>query len=391
VIRAGGRRPCQRVGVFERIARDSRVLSGGCATISEMAEVDEVREEARRNTRGRFEQWAKNPRCDANTLSAVHNIRMDKAAEAIGLQPSFGQSPFAIARGNTFEWGLFADDGARLRVALERKGCLPQGSSGLLDLRLKMNGGQRMGSVDQALEATQKWLAEIAGGSDPTASIVAAPMIKIPRGVILPEALLIIDAVTVTRDQGQPLLTVGEIKVFPDRGGHTDPGQLAAARAQAGLYRRALEMTVEAAGWASLIHVAADGFLVFTWPGSNQPSIRAREDLTYQAIRAERGFERLEEVAQAIVRTDDFSADFPELVDRVIDADTHYCEACLAFCDLAPRCHQRALDEDNGLILGTEASRLLGEVTISRAIELLNGHDPADDREADLQRQLTAS
>lgn len=48
-----------------------------------LAEVDETREEARRNTRGRFEQWAKNPKCDANVISAVHNIRMDKAVRTV--------------------------------------------------------------------------------------------------------------------------------------------------------------------------------------------------------------------------------------------------------------------------------------------------------------------
>lgn len=62
------------------------------------------------------------------------------AARAAGLEPSFGQSPFAIARGNRFEAGLFYDDASKLREALERKGCLPTGSSGLLDLRLKLNG-----------------------------------------------------------------------------------------------------------------------------------------------------------------------------------------------------------------------------------------------------------
>src|SRR4051794_32342527 len=106
-----------------------------------MAEVDELREEARRNTRARFEQWAKNPTCAANTLSAVHNVGLDAAAKQAGLVPSFGQSPFAIARGNRFEAGLFYDDAARLRQALERKGCLPAGSAGFLDLRLRMNGG----------------------------------------------------------------------------------------------------------------------------------------------------------------------------------------------------------------------------------------------------------
>src|SRR5690242_15009385 len=106
-----------------------------------MAEVDELRQEARRNTRGRFEQWAKNPTCEANTLSAVHNVRLDAAAKEAGLGTSFGQSPFAISRGNRFEAGLFYDDAAKLRQALERKACLPSGSTGFLDLRLRMNGG----------------------------------------------------------------------------------------------------------------------------------------------------------------------------------------------------------------------------------------------------------
>ena len=346
------------------------------------------REAARRNTRARFEQWAKNPKCEANTLSAVHNVRLDKAAEAVGIEPSFGQSPFAIARGNSFEWGLFTDEGERLRHGLEREGVLPESSSGLLDLRLKMNGGARIKSVDEAIHATEAWLRDVADDSATADSIVAAPMVRIPRGVILPEAVLIIDVVTVTTREDVATLTVGEIKVFPDRGGHTDSSQLASARAQAGLYRRALEMAVTAAGLEAALRVSASGFLVFTWPGSNQPAVRANEDLTYQAIRAERGFARLEAVAQSIVRDDDFEADQPELIERVLHADTSYTEACLSFCDLAPRCHKHAADADDAIVLGAEAARLLGDITISRALELMNGASPTDDVEADLQRQL---
>lgn len=353
-----------------------------------MVEVDELRQEARRNTRGRFEQWAKNPTCAANTLSAVHNIRLDAAARAVGIEPSFGQSPFAIARGNRFEAGLFREDAARLRDALERKACLPPGSTGFADLRLRMNGGAHVTTVDQALESTAQWLRRISQRGE-TESIVAAPMVKIPQGVILPEALLIIDAVIVTvGESGKPKLTVAEIKVFPDRGGHTDRQQLATARAQAGVYRHALELAVNALGLSDELDVAPDAILVFTWPGSNSPSIRAGEDLTYQVIRARRGFDRLEEVAASIVRYDDFASDEPMLVDRVLTAGTHYSEACLSFCDLAPRCHRRALDDDDSVILGDEVHRLLGETTISRAIELVNGSAPVDDREHDLQRQL---
>ena len=186
-----------------------------------MSKASEVRDEARRNTRGRFEQWAKNPTCGANTLSAVHNIRLDAAAKQAGLTPTFGQSPFAIARGNRFEAGLFWDDGVKLRQALERRGCLPQGSSGFLDLRLKMNGGRVVTTVDDALVRTEQWLRTITAGPERAETIVAAPMVRIPKGVILPEALLIIDVATVEARGGVALVTVGEIKVFPDRGGHT--------------------------------------------------------------------------------------------------------------------------------------------------------------------------
>jgi hypothetical protein len=146
---------------------------------------------------------------------------------------------------------------------------------------------------------------------------------------------------------------------------------------------------VEALGLTAELDIARHGFLVFTWPGSNSPSIRAGEDLTYQAIRAQRGFNRLEEVAQAIVREDDFAGDNPALIERVLGAPTDYSETCLSFCDLAPRCHARAVEADDAVILGGEVKRLLGETTVTRAIELINGATPADDREADLQRQLT--
>ncbi|KLN34187.1 hypothetical protein FB00_13495 [Cellulosimicrobium funkei] len=354
-----------------------------------MAEIDEIREEARRNTRGRFEQWAKNPTCHANTISAVHNVRLDKAAAAAGLTPSYGQSPFAIARGNRFEAGLFFDDAAKLRSALERRRALPEGSSGFLDLRLKMNGGTTVLSINEALEKTEVWLRAVAAHSDPQETIVAAPMLKIPRGVILPEALLIIDACTVTpAEDGRRLITVGEVKVFPDRGGYTDAHQLASSRAQAGLYQHAMSLVVHALGLNDAIKVNREGFLVFTWPGSNSPSVRAHEDLTYQAIRAERGFNRLEEVAQGIALKGSFAADNATIIAHVLDAETDYSERCLSFCDLAPRCHARAEASGDASVLGDEIKRLLGDMPVSRAIDLLHGAVPADDREADLARQL---
>src|SRR4051812_8863777 len=116
------------------------------------------RDAARRNTRGRFEQWAKNPSCEANTISAVRNVRMADVARAEGINPSFGQSPFAIARGDQFERSLFYRDGELILQALVEKQVLPLGATGLLDLRLRMNGGTKVAALDDALGQTRDFL-----------------------------------------------------------------------------------------------------------------------------------------------------------------------------------------------------------------------------------------
>ena len=50
------------------------------------------------DTRRRFEQWAQNPQCQANTISAVHGIEMRDVVKFEGGTPTMGQSPFARGR-----------------------------------------------------------------------------------------------------------------------------------------------------------------------------------------------------------------------------------------------------------------------------------------------------
>ena len=347
-------------------------------------------EEARRNTRLRFEQWAKNPSCESNTISAVGNIRIDKIASSLGLPSLSGQSPFAFARGLQFEAHLFKNQAEVLRLALERVESIPEGTSGFLDLRLQINGGKRIKSVNQALIESQELLERLAKGDDfECPSIVAGLMLRIPKGVMLPEATLIIDVVTIIREDSDWVLKVGEIKVFPDRGGHTDATEIASARAQAGVYRHALELYVRQFEPESLkLKISTYGFLVFTWPGTNSPVIRKNEDLTYQALRAEEGFNRLDVVAQDLVRNNDISSDSADGINLVLHSRKDYKENCWSFCDLAPRCHDQAIIEDRGIILGSDAAKALGNVTVNRAIQLLDGANPVNEVEKSLQEYL---
>lgn len=341
------------------------------------------------NTRVRFEQWAKNPECEANTVSAVLNVRMGKVAASLALPDNKGISPFAVTRGYLFERRLFDADAVVLREQLERKGVLPSGSTGFADFRLKSNFGTSVETMEEALKESAKFVRALAEGG-PVPSIVTGLTIRLPEGVMLPEATLILDVMTAVMNQdGRIELQIGEIKVFPDRGGYTDPQHLATARAQAGVYLYGIESWLEAQGLLSHFELPTTGFLVFTWPGTSSPVVRAREDLSEQKERARRGFLKLDEVAQRVVGVNIEEYNPDEYEAWVKHSRTAYAEKCWGFCDLAARCQLVAVREDRGIVLGTEVSRALGAVSIGRTIELLNGAKPRDATESALATQLS--
>ena len=341
------------------------------------------RDDSNRDTRRRFEQWARNPRCQANVISAVHNVRMSEVAALEGAKATMGQSPFAIMRGQAFEKALFRNDAASMTAALVRAGVLPDGAQGFADLRLRLNGG-RCHSLDEALKKTADLLREAAtDGSRKSPWLVAGATVRIPGGVMLPEAILVLDALVLRHDHKPTRLIVGEIKTYPDRAGYTDSMELATARAQAGVYVHGLDLVLEDLGLTSRFQVAREGFLVLTRPGFNQPSIRAGEDLRYQAERAKRGFELLRKAAAMLPAPDDKQG-----LASVIAAQTHYCEACVAFCDRADVCRDVALKAGSAAVLGDDVARFLGPVTLPRALQLMQGATPADPVEQDLARRI---
>lgn len=346
-------------------------------------------ERATRETRRRFEQWARNPQCHANVVSAVHNVKMGVVARREDpTAPREGQSVFALARGRTFEDGLVRDNGSRLLDALRRADVVAADAVNFADHRTVANGGQ-VADLDAAVERGHDFLRALAEGRA-FHGAVSSLTVRIPRGIMLPEALLIIDVLAVHTDGSIPTIAVGEIKTYADQGGHTSRSDLATARAQMGLYVHALDVTLDGLGLTGQVHVSREGFLVLTYPGSNQPSVRSGEDLTYQLTRAQRGFELMESAAElmngAYGSGDD---DDPEsLVDLVRHADTHYQDSCLTFCERAQICYRRADELDRGVVLGDDVERFLNGVSLARVDELLGGSPPTSRVERDLLTRL---
>jgi hypothetical protein len=136
-------------------------------------------------------------------------------------------------------------------------------------------------------------------------------------------------------------------------------------------------------GLADQFIVSRTGFLVLSRPGSNFPSIRANEDLRYQAMRADRGFTQLEAAANAAVEGHDTVS-----IQNVLSAARAYDSSCISFCDRASTCFKLTLDEGDAAILGEDVARFLGSVNLTRAMELLDGAAPRTAAEKDVAAQL---
>ena len=341
--------------------------------------------ESRRDTRRRFEQWVKNPTCQANTISAVHGISMADAATRESGHSSMGQSPFAIARGQAFERGLFRNGADKLIQELIRQGVLRGGSAGLADFRLRMNGG-RCRSLDDARDQTADLLRQAAVKPKSAPAVVAGATVTIPGGVMLPEALLVLDVLVIRPGEERPELVVGEIKTYPDRAGYTDKSELATARAQAGVYVHGLTLVLEELGLSDAFDISKTGFLVLSRPGFNDPSVRAGEDLRYQAERARRGFELLRLAATSV---DPLPKPGEEAaLDVVLGATICFSETCLTFCDRVVSCRAKALAAGDPTVLGRDVARFLGEISLTRSMELISGAKPSGTAEQDLVRRV---
>jgi hypothetical protein len=81
---------------------------------------------ANRDTGRRFGQWARNPEWEANAVSAILKVAMVDVAVRGGLDPTMGQSPFALQRSQCFERHLFPDDARIPRAELRKLGFCPK-------------------------------------------------------------------------------------------------------------------------------------------------------------------------------------------------------------------------------------------------------------------------
>ncbi len=275
-------------------------------------------------------------------------------------------------RGNAFEARVVSDGGAELMRLL---GAEAEGGFRLPDLTAAGPEGRAARTALALREAT-------AAGAW---SLLRHPLLALE--VAGSPAYLEPDAVVV-RPDGE--WTVVEIKSFPMIDASADAAKVGAAARQAAVYALALEHT---AGLVPSARVAASVLLVCPKDFSNLPTgsvVDIRKQLSVTRRQLAR-LTRVEDLAAALPEGTTFALDRPsdELSAAVACVPAAYAPECLAACELAFHCRDRAREAGAVEALGRSVRGELGGLTtVAGVLAAARGTagDPADPAVAALRR-----
>ncbi|MFG2996627.1 hypothetical protein [Streptomyces sp. NPDC048340] len=300
---------------------------------------------------------AANPGCGRRALLDGAGVDKTALAAALGSPAAFGQSQFAIVRGNSFEAKVKGDGGAELlRLVYEHlgAGAEPPGPDARVpDLTAAGPEGRAARTALALREATA------AGGW----TLLDHPMLALE--VAGTPAYLEPDAVVV-HPGGR--WTVVEIKSFPMIDGAADSAKVGAAARQAAVYVLALETTAGKLTGAEVGHTA---LLVCPKDFSNVPTA-APVDVRRERSVTRRQLERLalvEELAAELPEGLSFDPARPaaELTEAVSAVAAAYAPECLAACELAFHCRERSRAAGEPAALGRSVRGELGGLTTVEA------------------------
>ncbi|MFI2200734.1 hypothetical protein ACH47Z_08125 [Streptomyces sp. NPDC020192] len=333
---------------------------------------------------------AANPGCRRRAILDGAGVDKARLASALGAPSGFGQSQFALTRGNAFEARVKADGGAELlRLAHARldPGAEPPEGAAVPDLTAHGPEGRTARTALALREATR------AGGW----TLLDHPMLALDVAGSL--AFLEPDAVVVHPDGSW---SVVEIKSFPMLDGAADPAKVGAAARQAAVYVLALEevaarLDAEPEGLAGdsapAPRVRHRVLLVCPKDFSNLAAASAVDVRKQRAVTARQlaRLTRIEEIAEALPEGTCFAPDRPseELSAAVAAVPATYAPECLSACELAFHCRERAREADAVTRLGRPLRAELGGLaTVGDVLAAARGEsgDPDDPAVSALRR-----
>ncbi|MYS92995.1 MULTISPECIES: hypothetical protein [Streptomyces] len=326
---------------------------------------------------------AANPGCARRAILDGAGVNKAALASALGSPSAFGQSQFALTRGNAFEAKVKADGGAELlRLVHEKldRTAEPPAEARVPDLTATGPQGRTARTALELREAT----------AHPGAwTLLDHPMLALD--VAGSPAFLEPDAVVVHPDGSW---TVVEIKSFPLLDGSADPAKVGAAARQAAVYVLALEeVAARVQDRAPSPRVRHRILLVCPKDFSNLPAASAVDIRKQRAVTARQlnRLTRIEDIAEALPEGTCFSPELPadELTAAVESVPATYAPECLSACELAFHCRARSRETGAVTSLGRPVRAELGGLTtVEDVLAAAHGEagDPGDPAVSALRR-----
>lgn len=306
-----------------------------------------------------------NPGCARRAVLDAAGVDKVRLATAIGFPGSFGQSRFALARGNAFEAMLKADDCALLRTVLDI------GAIGYADLGEDSDDtlGARHGRTRELLAA-------------PTPQLIDHPLLTLDvagQTVFLEPDLIAF--------QSEGRLRVVEIKSFAIVDGQADAAKVSAAAVQAAVYVLALRQLLGAD------RVSHEVVLVCPENFSFSP-VAVVLDVRKQLSTLKRQLSRMSSIASlidALPPSVSFDVALPaaDLIASLASISPRYVPECLSSCEMSVYCRDEACGSTASL--GRSVRESLGGVeSVEMALDLASGAaapTPEQEEAAALLRQ----
>ncbi|MFX0578746.1 hypothetical protein [Nocardia nepalensis] len=316
-----------------------------------------------------------NPRCTLRSVLDASGSNKKDIAEHAGYRTQFGQSTFAITRGNNFEKMVKANGCAELLRVLRDVLDLPIPQVGYRDLN--DIGGVSTPSVRHS--ETEKALVAAARG-DGDGPLYDHPLLRLEVG----GQLVFLEPDLVAFKFGDKFYVV-EIKSFPVVDGQADPALVKSATTQACAYILALRTMLADAGINPDV-VSDKIVLIGPKNFTNRPTgafVDARnqvKNLARQLDRIERIGNQLDLLPQGTTFDLDKDKDGhpqrpqSELLEALDSVPAAYRPDCLSHCEMAFFCRSRARACGSLDVLGPAVTEPLGGIdTITMALGLARG------------------
>jgi hypothetical protein len=316
-----------------------------------------------------------NPGCVRRALMDAAGADKQKLAAHIGYPAPFGQSQFAITRGNAFEAQVKDNGAAQLLTLLREALGLDVTEAHYTDLN-DVGGNQ-----DNELRHvyTKQRLTAPAGLRG---TMFDHPLLRF--SVAGRHAYLEPDLIAF---QLRGMFHVIEIKSFAIVDGQADPAKVAAAAIQSAVYVLALR---DLLGGEDMVHY--ETILVCPRDFSNQP-VAARIDVRRQLTVLNRQLSRIARIEELLAEyPDDLTFDLDpdehqrprrppdDLANAIRQVGANYSPECLSTCELCYLCRDEAQGTTGAL--GKTVRADLGGIEFTRqALDLACGAIPSPDRE----------